>query len=283
MRRRAAEPTPLQYVFRYGPKRPGLRQVLLEVAKLGDRDGPTWGQTYARVSTIATRAGVCERTAQRTLSALVQAGHLTRTDRPGRTCIWAVVRAEKPVVEPVVQEVVAEAQTGLFAPEKGVTNWRGRGDILSPDLSNNPTGVTPPASATRLLPPQRRASPSAAPPDLDPLARELAKKGLWQTSAVLRPDDVPRVRAAMARVGPARMAKAALDAADRAARRRDGPALTWQAWVECWAGLQPAPDRRARPSPDVADVGTRTEGARERALSASGFTRGPTGWVRSAS
>lgn len=233
-------PSPLAVVFaRRRELRPAAAAVLESVARLADRDGPSWGETYARVSTIGRRCQLSERQARRVLAGLVAGGYLERQDRPGRTTLWRVLPPPTSPPAEAPAEVVAGPPEGLFAASEGGPGWPGTPDILAGDQRFLPEPPHPTASQREPLPPPDprggvRERDRAAPvgPELDPTRHALAARGLGDVAPVLRPWQAAIAVAAQQIAGPRALAEQAV----RGVRAHGLPA-TWAAWIDPWLGL----------------------------------------------
>ena len=268
--------TPVGWAARHFPRSPTDRAVLRAVAELADRytdtdRGKVWGQTYAKVTTIADRAGLSERACQTATRRLQRTGWLSIEERPGSTNLTRLERRTAnlravpdlpdlpdlpdapgpPPADPAPAPPDVRTGTGEEpdSPCGGVQKKHGRGADFAPNLGT-PTGVPNVTGAMRRQFRNARDEPPprmiATPPELAALAAALAEERL--TAAYnLDSDGLAVVLAAVDRVGVPGMVRAAY----RAYRRSD-PVIWWSGWLRLWAGLYPPPRLVPRPPPAAA-------------------------------
>ena len=137
---------------------PRLTDVHVRVlCAIGTHTNRLGGNVWASVATLAKESNLSERTVQRSLAALIEAGYIRKTERTGRTNLYDVLLDGVPTESPTSVTVVTPPPTQLSHPNDKKNDKKNDSKSIARGVCNAIWDVYPKRDTPHLYPPAVRA------------------------------------------------------------------------------------------------------------------------------
>lgn len=127
------------------------------LAAIGTHTNRLGGNVWASVATLAKESNLSERTVQRSLAALIEAGYIRKTERTGRTNLYDVLLDGVTVESPTHATVVTPPPTQLSHPNDKKNDKKNDSAMMARAVCNAIWDVYPKRDTPHLYPPALRA------------------------------------------------------------------------------------------------------------------------------
>jgi hypothetical protein len=124
---------------------------------IGTHTNRLGGNVWASVGTLADESNLSERTVQRSITALVEAGYLRKTERTGRTNLYDVVLEGVTPVSPTPVTPVTPPPTELCHPNEKKNEKKNDSKSMARGVCNAIWDMYPKRDTPHLFPPAVRA------------------------------------------------------------------------------------------------------------------------------
>jgi hypothetical protein len=135
-----------------------LSDVHLRVlCAMGTHTNRLGGNVWASVATLAKESNLSERTVQRSLAALIEAGYIRKTERTGRTNLYDVLLDGVTVVSPTPVTAVTPPPTQLSHPNDKKNDKKNDSVMMARAVCNAIWDAYPKRDTPHLYPPALKA------------------------------------------------------------------------------------------------------------------------------
>ena len=124
---------------------------------MGTHTNRLGGNVWASVATLAKESNLSERTVQRSIAALIDAGYLRKTERTGRTNLYDVLLDGVTTQSPTPVTAVAPPPTQLSHPNEKKNEKKNESEMMSRAVCNAIWDMYPKRDTPHLYPPALRA------------------------------------------------------------------------------------------------------------------------------
>jgi len=124
---------------------------------MGTHTNRLGGNVWASVATLAKESNLSERTVQRSLAALIEAGYLRKTERTGRTNLYDVLLDGVTAESPTSVTAVTPPPTQLSHPNDKKNDKQNESKAVARNVCNSIWDMYPKRDTPHLYPPAVRA------------------------------------------------------------------------------------------------------------------------------